>query len=408
LHIKGNHKNTVVLAIEMKRINYILIIVIAAFISCKKPYNPPVIASATTYLVVEGVINTGADSTIINLSRTVPLSGANTKNPQTHAIITVENDQNGSFSLTETTPGKYVSPGLNLDNTRKYRLRIRTPDNNQYLSDFVPVNITPPIDSIGFNVVGNNLQIYANAHDSNNATIYYRWDFSETWRFHTEYSSAFATDGVNIVLRDPATQNIFFCFTGDVSSNIILGSTAALAHDVVYQAPITLIASTSEKIELRYSILLHQYALSPEAYSFWQNLKKNTENLGTIFDAQPSAPAGNIHNVANPAEIVIGYVSACTIQSKRVFIDRSQLPLTFITTYPYTCRLDTAWFHAPITGTNQVAQLLIPLSSVDVPIVDLYIPPNKPPSLPDAYIYSGPECADCRIRGSNITPSFWQ
>jgi hypothetical protein len=390
----------------MKRINYILLIVTAATVGCKKPYIPPVIAATTTYLVVEGVINTGPDSTIINLSRTVNLTSTITKNPQAHATVTVENDQNGSFPLTEITPGKYVSPGLNLDNTRKYRLRIKTPDNNQYLSDFVPVKITPPIDSIGFNIAGSNLQIYANAHDPNNTTRYYRWDYTETWEFHADYDSGFVTNGTAIVDRTPA-QGIYYCYTGDASTSIGIGSTAALTQDVVYQAPITLIPSTSEKIELKYSILLRQYALTSDAYSFWQNIKKNTEELGSIFDSQPSTGIGNIHNINNPAELVVGYISASTIQTKRVFISNSQLPRTWITTYPYNCQLDSLLFRRAPNNINEVATELIPLRSVVIPVYPIFLPGNMS-SNPDGYMGSTSACVDCTIRGTTKIPSFWQ
>ena len=52
----------------------------------------------------------------------------------------------------------------------------------------------------------------------------------------------------------------YFCYQHDVSSSITLASTAKLAKDVLYQAPIVYIASSSEKIETKYSILLRQYA----------------------------------------------------------------------------------------------------------------------------------------------------
>ncbi|MEO6979770.1 MAG: hypothetical protein ABI113_15385 [Mucilaginibacter sp.] len=45
--------------------------IISIFTACTKPYNPPAIVSPGTYLVVEGVINSGSDSTVIKLSKTV-------------------------------------------------------------------------------------------------------------------------------------------------------------------------------------------------------------------------------------------------------------------------------------------------------------------------------------------------
>jgi hypothetical protein len=106
----------------MKKGNYILVLAVFVLVCCKKPYTPPEVTAPGVNLVVEGVINTGADSTIISLSHTVVLSGKTALNPQTKATVTVESDQNVSYPLTEITGGKYISKGLNLDNTRQYRI----------------------------------------------------------------------------------------------------------------------------------------------------------------------------------------------------------------------------------------------------------------------------------------------
>jgi hypothetical protein len=391
----------------MKKTYYILIFIIAVAIGCKKPYAPPVITSAISYLVVEGVINAGSDSTIISLSHTVSISAKTTANPQTKAIVIVESDQNVSYPLTEIPGGKYVSPGLNLDVTRQYRLRVKTPDNQQYLSDFVGVKVTPPIDSIGFNIdnTRNGLQIYANTHDPNSNTHYYRWDYQETWTFHSKYNSGYITNGTAIVPRS-SNQLIYYCFAGAASSTIDIGSSAALQKDAIYQAPITLIPSTSEKIETRYSILLRQYALTGDAYNFWVNIKKNTEQLGSIFDAQPSTAAGNIHNINNAAEFVVGYISACTVQTKRVFIASSQLPKSWSPIYPYNCELDSNLFRAPPLGFNQVAFNLIPLHAGEIPVSQIFLPGNTT-GQPDGYMGSDSQCVDCTIRGVTKPPSFW-
>ena len=358
--------------------------------ACKKPYNPPVVANNGSYLVVEGVINSGSDSTKIMLSRTVNISSAVTANPVTGATLTVESDQNAVYPLNEAGNGNYVSPGLNLDNGRQYRLRIKTSD-NEYLSDFVPVNVTPPIDSIGYTVVSipdTGIQIYANTHDLNTNSRYYRWDFSEAWRFHAQYFSLYISNGSNaIVLRQPS-QWRFYCFSSDSSSDIVLGSSAKLQNNVIYQSPIAFIPSTSEKIEVEYSILLREYSLTAGAYNFWTNLKKNTEQLGSIFDAQPSQVAGNIHNTANSAEPVIGYVSVCSVQSKRVFIRRNDLPDPWVATYPYSCSIQGVGVQGPA--------FLYPLPNDFVPMDGA------------GETFTTTTCADCTLRGTQTVPPFWK
>src|ERR1700739_4681324 len=94
----------------------------ALALGCKKAYVPPVISSNNSYLVVEGLINTGADSTFIKLTRTVKLSDANTPKPELGAIVMVEGDNNSAYPLQEAGNGVYSTASLNLPSSAKYRL----------------------------------------------------------------------------------------------------------------------------------------------------------------------------------------------------------------------------------------------------------------------------------------------
>jgi hypothetical protein len=200
------------------------------------------------------------------------------------------------------------------------------------------------------------------------------------------------------LLQRALAQEISSCFTGTATANIFLNSTASLTQDIAYQSPLTFIEGTSERISFRYSILVTQTVLTKEAYAFWENLQKNTEALGSIFDAQPSQLIGNIHNIADPAERVIGYISAGTTQSKRIYINKKDLPSSFVTKYPYGCRIDTA--KTPQDRVN----LLIPLNSAYTPLEPL----PSPPFPPGWFLYTDRTCADCTIRGTVKKPDFWQ
>jgi len=393
------------MTINMKKtyIYIILLITAVALWRCTKPYQPAEITTDYGYLVVEGNINPGTDSTIIKLSRTTKLSSKTSTRVELKAIVTVEDEQNASKTISETGNGNYAAVGLNLDNTKKYRLRVKTTNGKIYLSDFVPVKNAPPIDSVGYTVTNDGINIYNNAHDATNNTRYYRYEYQETWQFQSAFNSKYvAVLGqlglVGLSLRTP-DQQVFTCWANDASSTIILGSTIRLSQDVLSQNPITQIASNSEKIGIKYSILLKQYALTEDAYNFWTLMKTNTEQLGSIFDAQPTLLKGNIHNVADATEPVIGYISVGAIQSKRIFISKANLSVNWHVFDPQTCVLDTAYIVDPISGANDVKLTLI----------------NNPPSAIAidnlgalGFSRSSKVCADCTLRGVNKQPSFWK
>jgi hypothetical protein len=386
---------------ETNRHIFYIVLLTCIVWGCKKPYNPKIISDPNSYLVVEGIISSGNDSTIVKLSKTVKITEDVETAVVNNCTVTVEDEGGNGISLKPEGDGTYTSPVLGLDVTKKYRLHIITNDNKEYASDYVGVKKNPPVDSIGFTIKQGNLQIYVNTHDATNSTRYYRWSYEEAWRFHSKYSSSYIVDQTlkKVVFR-PASEQNYYCFAGDLSSTIVIGSSAKLTQDVIYQAPVTTISPESEKIEMRYSILVKQYALTKEAYQFWENLKKNTEQLGSIFDAQPSQLTGNIHNLKNTAEPVIGYISITNTQTKRVFIDNADLPREWTAKYPYDCEADSALFFNPHSMQDEVKLLII--DGNGIPIQEI-----TKSGQTAGYTYSSLNCVDCRIRGRVQAPSFW-
>ena len=375
------------------------IITMTTIYSCQKPLDIKATDSNANVLVVEGFINT-ADSTKVNLSRTVVIGNKTTANPEGGANITIENATGTVATLTEKGKGYYVTPSQVLDNTKQYRIRIKTSNGKTYLSDLTDAKVTPPIDSIGYNITPDGLIVYANTHDATNKSRYYLYDYEETWEFRTKFASRYKTNGMAIVplLNSEYTDH---CFGYQPSTNVVLTSTTALTQDVVYQTPITDIIRSSEKISIKYSILLTQIALTKDAYAFWDNLRKNTEKLGSIFDAQPSQIAGNINYIADASEPVMGYISAGTKQTKRIFINKRDLPSNFLTQYPYDCVSDTALFVSK--EGDQVKKKLIPLGSGSY-VLDAIV---NGAIAGYTYTFSQP-CVDCTIRGRKQQPNFWK
>jgi hypothetical protein len=317
--------------------------------------------------------------------------------------------------------GKYACAGLNLDNSHQYRLSIKTTNGEVYESAYLPALNSPPIDSISFDTKGAltipGVNIYVTTHDPTGKALYYRWEFNETWIFHSNYASLFYSNGDTVLLRNLVTNNITDCWGNDTSSSILLGSTAKLSRDIIYKIPLTSIVSTSEKVEDEYSILVTQYALTADAYNFYTNLKKNTESLGSIFDPEPSQINGNIQCETNPLEPVIGYISVGSTSSKRIFIPNTRLPRWQTIPYYTNCKLEFDWQGTPpqiccffdAGGYNEVNEYINynigHYSNPFIPLQQLLQFGNRGPVI--GYTATTRPCADCTLRGSNKKPAFW-
>ena len=97
-------------------------------------------------------------------------------------------------------------------------------------------------------------------------------------------------------------SNVCYVYGGPPSNSIFIAS-SHLAQGAISKAPPGYVAPSIGKLAQVYSLSVKQYALTANAYTFWNLLKTNTEQLGTIFDAQPSSSVSNIHAVSNPGNL---------------------------------------------------------------------------------------------------------
>ena len=160
----------------MTRIRFLPVFVLMCIgFSCRDVYEPDLVSSSDSYLVVEGVLNAGNGPTNIHLTRTFKLDDSATLRGENNALVTVEGKDNTTRQLTMNGDGIYTSPNLNLVLNQEYRLRIVTANGKEYLSEYVIAKKTPLIDSVSFRQNDKGVQIYVTTHDNTNSTRYYLW-----------------------------------------------------------------------------------------------------------------------------------------------------------------------------------------------------------------------------------------
>jgi len=378
-----------------------IFLLVLMMVHCRERYDVPFPSPATGYLVVEGFINP-AGSTVIKLSRSTKLADRGIVQ-ETGSVLQVQGEDNSLFPLSESAGGTYNTADLQLNPAIRYRLHILTSTNKEYASSYKLPLITPLIDSITWLRQNGGLDIFVNAHDANNNIQYYKWDYDESWEFHSKYHSntIFQThstdnviDQVIAVLYDSGKNNesIYKCWQFRKSSLINIASTASLSADVVY-VPLLRYPDASWELSFLYSINLKQYALSKEGYEFYRKLKKNTESLGSIFDVQPSEIKGNITCVTDPGEQVIGYVEVSTVNEKRKYISNDELPGW---NYNQGCEPAKVYLNIPATAYKLYVEGYHPFGGTTANDGSII-----------AFSVTKAECVKCTLRGTNIKPSYW-
>lgn len=371
----------------MTRKAFLIVLLATLQWHCVQTYVSPYKAPATGYLVVEGYI-TGNGPSTFKLSRTIPLPGDSTIPVVTGAQLQIEGSDNSIYPFAETGNGSYLLPSISMNAGTRYRLRISDVNNETYLSDFVPYKPTPPIDSVNWISSPSGVNIYVNTHDPTGNTRYYQWAYNETWEYRSAEQSAFLWQDDTLALRSDS-QEIFTCYHNDSSSLIFIGNSEKLMQDIIYLQPLIFIPANTQPLDIEYSVLVRQYAITDSAYDYLTLLKSNTDQIGSIFDALPSQPAGNIRCLTNPGEPVLGFISAGTLQQQRIYISRLQLPDWF---YVFEC---------PIKDT-----IIMLNGPGPIPLLDYegYIPLYLNGNLLSA---NQKTCIDCRVQGGSTTkPPF--
>lgn len=389
--------------ITFRTVPILCVCIVLCAIACREKYVPQLLDQPTTgYLVVEGFINSGTGPTTISLSRSTKLSVAGSIVPETKATVRVVGKTNTTgFLLTETSSGTgiYTHPQLTLSPTDQYRLYIKTAAGKEYFSDYSNVRRTPDIDSVSWKLENGGVQIYAAAHGNNAEVGYYQLKKEETWEFTSAFSTALMVipnpnpNGFpgKIVYRFTSQGDdlsLFRCWKTEAPANILLYSTEKLTQNVLYY-PLVFIEPGSWKLAIRYSIQFSYFALSHANYQFLEQLRKNTEQLGSIFDAQPSESNGNIHNTSNSNELVIGFVEVTEEKKQRIFITRAQVPSW---TYNQGCQPEIK-----VLADSLIGGIGIPTHVAEF---------DNFGGIKSAY-FGESLCVDCTLRGSNQKPSFW-
>ncbi|MCZ2223585.1 MAG: DUF4249 domain-containing protein [Chitinophagales bacterium] len=378
---------------KTKNLYNLLIISVLAF-GCRKTYSPPEITTDYNILVVEGFINAGGDSSFFKLSRTQKLGGITAAKFEQNAQISILSSTGAELSTSVNKGfGEYSIFSAMLSPTESYRLKIQTSDAKIYQSDLVIAKQTPAIDSVTWKIDNqkNGIQFFVSTHDATKNTRYYKWNYEETWEYKSYFESLykFIKDTI-IELRAPEEQ-IYHCWSTEKNSSINISTTERLAEDIINNEKILFVNKGSNRFNQRYSLLVKQYALTKEAYEYWQQLKQMTELGGSIFDVQPVQLLGNIKCISNPSEPVIGFISAATTSEKRIFINRDEVP-SLVIPYPFQCDMVSVPKKKATMATYYISKRYIPIA----------------PDVDGAYLAAPYECTDCKFFGGVTTkPSFW-
>lgn len=374
----------------------ILILVSQLSISCVKKYEPNLADSSLQKLVVSSQINDQEGFQYVNVSLTTslvipvytPVSGCN---------VQLKSDDGSSLSFAEFEPGKYqlwLADGQ-LDKTKAYQLIVITSDNQLIESTWESFYSCPDVDSVFYEKVlttenlpyGSRigLQFKVNLKGQNDDSRYYRFDVLETYEFHTPLPMEWYYDGT-IHHISPPDYSKQVCWNTRYIRDIFVLATDNISQNEYLGLKLNFTDNYSQRLQHLYSLMIKQYAISKDAYFYWNQMRTNMHQSGGLYDNQPVAIKGNLINTTFADQEVLGYFSIASLKEKRIFIQ----PQTDITIIDNTCE-------------KRVLRKGV-----------IEIRPEEYPAFlaGDEYgwypVLLSTACVDCRVVGGSTTkPDFW-
>lgn len=308
------------------------LLTVFAVASCVYDFHSEIVGEAG-YVAIEGDILIGDTSRFdVRLSTNLE-SQLNAGDPLTYTLQ-VESSGGAVYPLQDT-----IVVLTDADVSQEYRLvvEVTAPFKRTYASQWAPVEIAPQIDSLTYVISEDRsrMDIKLSTH-SDGPTGYLHWDATEIYEYHsatyagefyvpagTVYKGKTYLQGGIIPFEDD--DNYYYCWKSQHRSEVMTASTMDLAEDKLVDHLLYSFSNMDREVSLLYFVEITQTRLSEEGYRYWEKMRSNSTDVGGLFSPEPSELRGNIVNVDNPDELVLGFIGVSTTSRVSMFIDNYKL-----------------------------------------------------------------------------------
>ncbi len=323
-------------------LRFIIILCFTSLVSCIEPIDFDT-SSEPSRLVVQGYIsNIAAKDRLVfqpesgyfkvKLGLSSPVTNERDQTIDA-AIVSVVNDLGESLDFTPLGAGNYelVNDEFKALPERSYFLRVVLPDGKIYESIPESVALSEPGGCAEYRV-DSRFRI----SDQNNATeelkgisvsstlpenqenkpFYYYWEITPSWVFKA------ALLPENSIRKTCWVTNKYFF--DDIVLQRDANGQGGYPKDLFFvEVP------NNPRIQHDFTVLIKQFSLSKRAFEFREDIKKQNESVGSIFDPPPFSIRGNLVNINDADDRVLGYFSVVGETAQRWFTSHSELPYSF-------------------------------------------------------------------------------
>ncbi len=284
-------------------------------------------------LVVEGSISTGQGPHSIRLETSDQFGDVFTgfPTPVSEATVYIRDSRGNNQYLEEDRTGLYLTDSdFKIEVNESYTLNVNTPDGDWYISTPQQVLPVTPIDDLSIEWVKqpglsdlsfeSGVDVFCEFTDPADEQNFYQWNVIGEYKISTRPDLYVAPGPFGG--GTPSPKNCCaICWvkepTVDVATYLFKDN---LSNGNTTKTQVGYIPDDGARFEDKYMVVVEQLSLTQEAFQFFSLIQNQASIDGDIFDPPPATIRGNMINVNNPSEAVIGHFSVSDVAVDTIFI----------------------------------------------------------------------------------------
>ncbi|MCE7990585.1 MAG: DUF4249 domain-containing protein [Roseivirga sp.] len=299
-------------------------------LGCREAFDLGGIEANSRKLVIDAVVTDTGENGYVRVSYTSPLvpDQGVVYEDENNAIVTISDRDGNDFVFTGKGEGEYINSSFKAEFGKEYQLSVRVGD-GLFQSDWARLSVdqgVAPRPSFRADTV-EVLSVNGNISHELAVTIsdeiakagenqYYHWNLE-----HYYIYDAYGQPGTDL----PGSHR--FCYIQDLPQTEMLvyqdkGIEGLTGNQ--YRLDVAGILYGNKMI-YDYGIHFIRYQISAEMYTYFENIRKQLENTGGVFDSSPASIQGNIRQVRGNIE-VLGFFGVFNETSTHLFFNQDELP----------------------------------------------------------------------------------
>jgi hypothetical protein len=343
--------------------NIIFLLLSTFLVACVDIYDPK-LTTDKLRLVVEAHLTTKLDYQYVYLTYDAPYNseGNNFKNLVNRAKVKIVDDQGKVFEFyDEIEPNNQIKTreGYNYRSVnkikaelgRKYKLTVEVLDGRKYESSLQGAVRVPKIDKVSTEFselsppikIKGQFAVFIDTQDSPTEKNFYKWDtyhvkqinYCREWYIFGQGGAV--TQSFVDKCCEPCYEKVRYDDAYEIGNDRLINGNKITRK---YVATVPFENTTP------YYMVINQYSLTEDAYRYWNAVKEQSKNSGGLFDATPKSIRGNIKNINDVSEEVLGIFYVSDVYEHQINIDRNLTNPKPIIVEPYSLgwiKTDQCW-----------------------------------------------------------------